>query len=336
MPEFACPSTAPSSLSYDAAAADIGATTPPSELAPIPCANCRAPLATPYCGRCGAPGLEHRPLTVRRVAGDLWTELTSVDSGTVRTLRTLLLEPGRLTRDYLDGRTRHYLSPLRVFLIGVTALVFIGSVSGYQQQTEERVRASVAAKQQAARAKQSAVAAVPVKRATPTKAHDEHWLRRRAIMRRFTPEALSQTLVGAISAVSTNQWLQIVNPLAVALALAAVMRRKRRSYAEHFVFALHFMAFSSLLSAAIIPLRLVSDDPPSFFNIFSLLYWIVAARYFYLAARRVYASSVRRTVVDTALFAVTAQSAMFVLPFTVITGMMLWAILTLGVRLLMA
>src|SRR5476651_155849 len=33
------------------------------------CANCHAPLAGHFCGQCGAPRLEERPLTVHRFIG---------------------------------------------------------------------------------------------------------------------------------------------------------------------------------------------------------------------------------------------------------------------------
>ena len=47
--------------------------------------------------RRGAARIDERPLTVRRFVNDLWNELSNVDSGTMRTLRTLVVQPGELT-----------------------------------------------------------------------------------------------------------------------------------------------------------------------------------------------------------------------------------------------
>ena len=120
--------------------AGIDVSTGPFLPAAVTCANCLAPLGGDFCSACGAPSLEQRPLTVRRFAGDLWTELTSVDSATVRSLRTLVLEPGQLTREYLRGRTRWFLSPLRLFLMTTTLLVFVSVVTGYQQHLVDSMR----------------------------------------------------------------------------------------------------------------------------------------------------------------------------------------------------
>ena len=143
-------------------------------------------------------------------------------------------------------------------------------------------------------------------------------------------------LLDTIATVSTSPWLQIGNPLAVGLALALVLRRKRRNYAEHFVHALHFMAFSGLLSAALIPVHQLSAGPTTLFSLASLLYWVIAARYFFLSARRIYGDSIRRTVADTALFAVTAQTSMMMLPIVAAIGTIVWLVASLAVRILLA
>ena len=317
----------------------------PASFLPVPnretCANCLAPLAGHFCSQCGAPRLEERPLTVRRFAGDLWTELTSVDSATVRSLRALLLEPGRLTREYLDGRTRWFLSPLRLFLLTTTLMVLVSATTGYQQRVIDAMRTTAAAQQRASAAKYAspaparATTTAAAAAATPAKALSPRKLRQRAILRRFKPESLMSTLLDAVTAIQTSAWLQIGNPIAVGLALALVLRRKRRNYAEHFVHALHFMAFSALLTAALIPLRLTSDVT-KFFTLVTLLYWIVAARYFFVSARRIYADSTPRTLADTALFAVSAQSAMMLLPLFTALAALLWVLASLVVRLMLA
>ena len=81
----------------------------------VDCRNCGAYAPDFYCPRCGQDTKEHPPAFLEFVhefvlhyfaaEGQLW-----------RTLEALLLHPGRLTIDYLRGRKRVYVSPLRLYL----------------------------------------------------------------------------------------------------------------------------------------------------------------------------------------------------------------------------
>jgi hypothetical protein len=304
--------------------------------AQISCANCRAPLVGHFCSQCGAPRLEERPLTVHRFVGDLWNEVTSIDSGTVRTMRALFLKPGQLTREYLDGRTRWYLSPLRVFLLTIALYLFAHSALGLQQQEEESLRkASVKARWGIAVSKLKAAAAQKASgKPTPAKPLSGKAAEKKRIQRE-TLNSMASTVTSAEGSAVSNQWLQLINPLAIAGVLALIFRRKRRSYAEHVVHALHLMSFVAILDIAANLVEIVHGDAHHTFDICFVLFWVVLARYFYLSAQRVYGDSARRTAVDSGLFAIGGQTAMFVLPIGVAVLMTMWLILSMVVRITM-
>jgi hypothetical protein len=90
------------------------------------CLNCGAPLHGSFCGACGQRAVPADP-TVRELAGDAWSELTGYDGRVMETLRGLA-RPGFLTRQYLEGRRAHYLSPVRLYLI-VSVLYFLIAAS---------------------------------------------------------------------------------------------------------------------------------------------------------------------------------------------------------------
>lgn len=80
------------------------------------CLNCGEPLAGAYCARCG----QKRPrldLTLRDVFRDAAEELFDWDGKVPRTIASLFLRPGELTRDFLAGRRARWLPPLRLYLI---------------------------------------------------------------------------------------------------------------------------------------------------------------------------------------------------------------------------
>lgn len=81
------------------------------------CANCGARLSGEFCSACGQARFrpEHRSLT--HLAGELFDSLTDFDSRIWRSLRALILHPGRIARDWNVGRRTYWISPIRLFLI---------------------------------------------------------------------------------------------------------------------------------------------------------------------------------------------------------------------------
>lgn len=90
------------------------------------CTNCGAPLADPrprFCGGCGQE-TSLRPPTLGEFLQQLGGAYFSTEGALWRTLRLLLTRPGELTRQYLAGRRKHYVLPLRLFLtISVVVLL---------------------------------------------------------------------------------------------------------------------------------------------------------------------------------------------------------------------
>jgi hypothetical protein len=80
------------------------------------CANCGRDVNDRYCGTCGQP-CRAPDLSVGGFLRETTQELTSWDGKIPATLRALLLRPGQLTLDFLQGRRARWLPPLRVYLI---------------------------------------------------------------------------------------------------------------------------------------------------------------------------------------------------------------------------
>src|SRR4051812_29684604 len=94
------------------------------------CANCGAAQVGRFCAECGAAARQTRPLTVGPFAGDLGTEITNVASVPLRTVQALFRRPGMLTREYVGGRTRWYLPPLRLYLLAFAVMIFARTITG--------------------------------------------------------------------------------------------------------------------------------------------------------------------------------------------------------------
>ena len=87
------------------------------------CADCAVPVTTPYCPACGQrAGIP--PLGLLELLRQLLGALLDTDGRSWRTLRTLLLRPGRLTLDWALGRRARHVAPLRLYLV-LNVLAFL-------------------------------------------------------------------------------------------------------------------------------------------------------------------------------------------------------------------
>jgi hypothetical protein len=110
--------------------------TPPSKALTIPqkrlsgsveCMNCGTPLQGPFCHYCGQPDknfMRFFPVLMR----ELLEDFLDFDSRFMRTIKPLMFRPGRLTRDYLDGRRFRYVPPLRLYVFSSIAFFFLAAI----------------------------------------------------------------------------------------------------------------------------------------------------------------------------------------------------------------
>ena len=59
---------------------------------------------------------------------ELLADFMDFDSRVMRTLKPLLFRPGKLTRDYLDGRRFRYVPPLRLYIFSSLAFFFLAAL----------------------------------------------------------------------------------------------------------------------------------------------------------------------------------------------------------------
>lgn len=88
------------------------------------CPNCETELVGAYCHVCGQEDVPPQAFGMWRLLREAGQELTSWQSETRLTVRTLLLRPGRLTADYLSGKRQRYVEPIRLYLV-VSAVFFL-------------------------------------------------------------------------------------------------------------------------------------------------------------------------------------------------------------------
>lgn len=249
------------------------------------CVSCGAPLAGPYCSRCGERTLEPEALTLRHfLVHTVAHELLHVDGKLWRTLRLLFARPGRLSLEYAAGRRRPYVNPVRLLLIAIIVYALM-TASGFSVTWN--------------------LGPVIVSMAPPTVKRnlsveetigqiDPYGLLRRQIAAKraqLKAEAVRERFHDRLSAFV--QPASFTNVILVAATLHLAFRWKRRRFLEHVAFSMHVVSFVLLSSlTAFVAIRLRFWLGGFLFLTFGLLalwqfaYLTVAIRRFYLATGR--------------------------------------------------
>jgi hypothetical protein len=238
---------------------------------PRQCPNCAAEALGPYCHACGQKTIEPDALSLRSFVHDFAQEVVNLDFATVRSLRAVG-RPGFLTREYLAGRRRPYLSPLKVYLLCAAIFFFAAPLAGLTfESLTERDRSGLLQKLASSRMQ--------------AKSMDRALFAERFDLRLQTVYTFGLS----------------VSVLAAAVLLALLFRRQRRPLGAHVVFALHYVAFLYLAAILVggIALWLRLEAAASI-----ALAYVVIGPYLILSLRRVYEESIGRILAKAAVLAI--------------------------------
>jgi len=89
------------------------------------CKNCNSNSTEIYCSNCGQKVYSDRFTTQSLFA--VFLDAFNVEKGFFLTTKMLFVNPGKIIREYLNGRTREYMNPLKYFIIiaGISAILMV-------------------------------------------------------------------------------------------------------------------------------------------------------------------------------------------------------------------
>ncbi len=193
-----------------------------------PCPNCGEPLAGPYCAACGQKDAQ-RILPLKDLLHEVFHEILHLDARFLGTL-ALLLKPGALTLEYIEGRRVRWFPPFRLYLL--LSLAFFAAASLGPATKDFRIAVNRPAQVITLDGK-------PLPAAAPSR------LEQRADEVNRNPGPFLAKLMA---------WLPRVFFLLLpffALLLKLAFLRTRTLYAVHAIFSLHEHAFAFLLLTTI-------------------------------------------------------------------------------------
>ena len=97
------------------------------------CLNCDAELGAGrgFCAECGQKATQSR-LTLHHIAHELAHALVPVDRSGFSRVRCLLLRPGFVAREYVEGKRRRYYGPFAFLVVVVALASAVITISGFQ------------------------------------------------------------------------------------------------------------------------------------------------------------------------------------------------------------
>lgn len=121
------------------------------------CADCGAEVAGNFCSNCGQAAHVHR--TLLHLGEELLHGVMHFDGRFWRTLPLLIINPGRLTREWVQGKRTRYVSPLAMFLFTLFVMFFALSFMPHQEMKPLGMPERIAAQREAVAEAEQVVAA---------------------------------------------------------------------------------------------------------------------------------------------------------------------------------
>jgi hypothetical protein len=251
-------------------------------LATPACANCGRPLDGPYCSACGEKTLDGEMRTVRHfVTESLFDEIAHLDSRFWVTLRLLLFKPGVLTREFIAGRRRRYLGPVKLLLAAI--FVFVLATQ----------RGFIAAIMLGPISLSIAPTAPPQLGTVRESIHyvDRFGVLERALDRRI---GKSDGPSGPERDRFQDHIREFAEPLTfgnvffLSVALFVMFRKRLPYYVDHLVFAMHVVSFVLITSVVLVPMFAfdVSESVTGLIAVLAIFVWQFA--YLTSAIKKIY------------------------------------------------
>ena len=94
------------------------------------CKNCNSEVNSNYCHNCGQRTSIHK-VTFSETFQDVINSMFSIDAPLWVTIKTLILNPGKLFRDYLSGKRKTYYKPVTFFILTTIVFVLVKALLNY-------------------------------------------------------------------------------------------------------------------------------------------------------------------------------------------------------------
>jgi hypothetical protein len=192
------------------------------------CKNCDNAFEGKFCSHCGQKNYTDKDKSFRHLADEVLHFLTHFENNFIRTLKTVLTQPGKLSLDYCHGKRKSYYKPISFFLLIVVLYLLFPLASGMNMEMKEYGN--------------NRIAGQLIQQQIESKAAANH----------ASKEALAEQF-HHVSAKSSKILLLLLIPLAALLIFILHITQKKYAF-DYFILATEFNAFMMLSLFLILPL----------------------------------------------------------------------------------
>lgn len=197
------------------------------------CLNCGSRLSGPYCAQCGQRDIVPADRGLMHLLGDAFTELTSLESRTWRSVACLLARPGELSSAYLAGARQRYLKPISLFLLVNLVYFFAPPINDF----------NLPLRYQANQYWGAAIVQLAEHKAARYEAKGRVDPVRDVLNGQVVPGYAALAQDYAVRSADVSKLLMVIHVPFLAFGLMLAFGFRRWWYAEHFVVALHLFAW---------------------------------------------------------------------------------------------
>lgn len=266
------------------------------------CLNCDTKLEGRFCHKCGQKHINPN-VTVKQLLHQFTEEFFTFDNRFFKTLKPLLLSPGRVTRDYNGGKRARYMPLLKLYLFvsftlfllmpyGTVVRINVSDAKPAAQPPIEKTSAQPQLENKVEVQPKIKPKAEPKPEARSETKNVLNWIGDKVSSK--NPEALRKKIIAHFP-----HMMFLLMPF-LALLLKMFYRRndnlKDNLYTHHLVFSVHFHTFTFILFIAIILSQITRVTLLAEVMALSIL---LVPWYFYRGMREISGQSAWRTVAKT-------------------------------------
>ncbi|MBX9853794.1 MAG: DUF3667 domain-containing protein [Cytophagaceae bacterium] len=224
------------------------------------CKNCGTKFSGNYCPSCGQKKFSREDFSFKRYFREIAEDVFDYDSKIFRTIKYLILRPGFLTVEFLNGRQKSYIGPVKLYLI-IIAVNFIiySTFDAYSPVNVEYLKG---------------------------------WGSKEI------RELIDNNPQGSIHDlnIKINDTLPVVLYFLIFIYagfLKLYFFNTDKYYTEHLIFCLHFMSFGFLRDTLFLPIHYYNQDAGAFLAV------LTTVIYFFYSLKIVYHNTGMRRIINT-------------------------------------
>ena len=241
-------------------------------LIPVKCRNCGTECISRYCHNCGQDIFSGRERSVGEIIYNAFDTVFAFDSNILRTLKYLIFFPGRLSKEYCDGKIVKFVQPAKLFWFITVLFLTLFSLSNSSEDSvassnEEGVENRISTNINNADKDLSKNGDRGILNGDFTRAQEAEFIQ---TFRSYFPYIMFMMI-----------------PF-FSVLLQMFFHKRRRFFANQMVFALHFHSFAFLLFMVLMAIDKLfpAIDTSGPYIFLPVIYFIVALYVFYKPKKR--------------------------------------------------